>query len=137
MGLSIWGELALLPLALLVLSLFVIMVTLLILYWRRMIDGALTAHFRAAERISEGYLPEEWARQINRQLTYSRLPLLSRRKLSGTALALKKIDKLRRFFENSPFFEDEAAKNVLLDQLNLTRQCWERMSWEELCKITQ
>jgi hypothetical protein len=70
--------------------------------------------------------------QINRRIAWeSRLPLF-RRGVSGTELLLAKIDKLYRFYENSPFFENEKTRDLLLEQLQETRRRWAKMTWEEL-----
>jgi hypothetical protein len=67
--------------------------------------------------------------QINRRLAF---PRVLRRDISGTELALDKIDKLYRFYEKSPFFENEKARELLLEQLQETRERWAKMTWEEL-----
>jgi hypothetical protein len=67
--------------------------------------------------------------QINRRLTSLRF---LRRVASGTELALDKIDKLYRFYEKSPFFENEKTRDLLLSQLQETRERWAKMTWEKL-----
>ena len=72
--------------------------------------------------------------QIDRRLNRLRQPFWPAGKRSGTELALRKLDKLTRFFESSTFFENDDAKEMLLDQLETTHQRWERMPWEALRK---
>jgi hypothetical protein len=117
-----------------VLALIAIVVILLVQYWRRIVDRSLTAHFRAAESIAEGYLPPQWAKEIEQHLRRRRWQrgLRPGRMQTGTALALDKLDKLTRFFAASSFFADAEAKTLLLDTLNSTRHHWEQMSWEQL-----
>jgi hypothetical protein len=108
---------------------FAIVVGLIIVYVRRVAGVALTDEFRAAETIVDGRLPSKWAAQINRRLALTRL---LRRNVTGTELALDKIDKLVRFYAKSPFFEDERARKLLLARLQETRERWAKMTWEEL-----
>jgi hypothetical protein len=108
---------------------FAIIVGFLTVYVRRVAGVALTDQFRAAETIVNGRLPIKWVAQINRRLAS---PRFLRRDVTGTELALDKIDKLARFYEKSPFFEDEQARELLLTQLQETRECLAKMTWEEL-----
>jgi hypothetical protein len=108
---------------------FTVVTLLLTLYMRRVADVVLTDQFRAAETIVDGRIPDQWVAQINRRLAS---PRFLRRDISGTELALDKIDKLYRFYENSPFFENEKTRDLLLEQLQETRERWAKMTWEEL-----
>lgn len=108
---------------------FAVVTLLLTLYMRRVADVALTDQFRAGETIVDGRIPDQWVVQINRRLAF---PRVLRRDISGTELALDKIDKLYRFYEKSPFFENEKARELLLEQLQETRERWAKMTWEEL-----
>lgn len=111
---------------------FAIIARLLTVYMRWVADGALTDQFRAAETIVNGRIPDQWVVQINRRIAWRRRMRLLRRDVSGTELALAKIDKLYRFYENSPFFENEEARELLLIQLRETRERWAKITWEEL-----
>jgi hypothetical protein len=108
---------------------FTVVTLLLTLYMRGVADVVLTDQFRAAETIVDGRIPDQWVAQINRRLAS---PRFLRRDISGTELALDKIDKLYRFYENSPFFENEKTRDLLLEQLQETRERWAKMTWEEL-----
>jgi hypothetical protein len=110
-------------------AVFAIIVGFLIAYTRRVADVALTDQFRAGETIVNGRIPDQWVAQINRRLAS---PRFLRRDVSGTELALDKIDKLYRFYEQSPFFENEKTRDLLLEQLRETRERWAKMTWEEL-----
>jgi hypothetical protein len=122
----------LLTFALSVAAVFVIIVGFLIAYVRRVADVALTDQFRAAETIVDGRIPDQWVVQINRRIAWeNRLPLF-RRDVSGTELLLAKIDKLYRFYENSPFYENAETRELLLTELRETRERWGKMTWEEL-----
>jgi hypothetical protein len=122
----------LLTFALSVAAVFVIIVGFLIAYVRRVADVALTDQFRAAETIVDGRIPDQWVLQINRRIAWgNRLPLF-RRDVSGTELLLAKIDKLYRFYENSPFYENAETRELLLTELRETRERWGKMTWEEL-----
>jgi hypothetical protein len=111
---------------------FALVIFSITVYTRRVADSALTDQFRAAESIAKGGFPEKWLRQINRQLAIQRwLPNLIT-EVSGTGQSLSKIDRLIRFFEKSPFFENGEARDLLLAQLKETRQRWSRMTWEEI-----
>ena len=103
---------------------------LIVFYWRRVIDGSITSHFRAAEAISEGKLPKDWAPRIERRLRIR--SLLPGAGLSGTELAVRRLDRLERHVRRSAFFADEQTQDVLLNQFELTRRRWESMSWEEV-----
>jgi hypothetical protein len=120
---------SLLTFALSVAAVFAIIVGFLIAYTRRVADVALTDQFRAGETIVNGRIPDQWVAQINRRLAS---PRFLRRDVSGTELALDKIDKLYRFYEQSPFFENEKTRDLLLEQLRETRERWAKMTWEEL-----
>jgi hypothetical protein len=117
-----------------VLIIFGIAVALLLPYSRRVIDSSLTSHFRAAESISEGHLPAQWAEQIDRRLRWQRLlpASVARQRPDGTALALAKLEKLSKFFSANSFFENAETKAMLLEELETARRHWETMSWEEL-----
>jgi hypothetical protein len=101
----------------------------LVVYTRRVTNVALTDQFRAGETIVDGRIPDQWVAQINRRLAF---PRFLRRDVSGTEWALDKIDKLYRFYEKSPFFENEKTRQLLLEQLRETRERWAKMTWEEL-----
>ena len=111
---------------------FVVVMRFLVTYLRQVTDRALTTHFRAAEAISDGSIPDHWVVQINRQISRNRVLGRFRSKKSHTELAVEKIDKLYRFFENSPFYENDEARETLLQQLQQTRTRWAQATWEEL-----
>ena len=112
---------------------FAIIAGLLAVYMRRVADIALTDQFRAAETIVNGRIPEQWVAQINRRIARRGIMRLFLRDVTGIELALAKIDKLYRFYENSPFFEDAKARELLLSQLQETRKRWgAQVTWEEL-----
>jgi 5-bromo-4-chloroindolyl phosphate hydrolysis protein len=123
---------SLLTFTLSVAAILAVIVAFLIMYMRRVADVALTEQFRAAESIVSGRIPDRWVAQINRRLVANRLVPIFQRNLSGTELALRRIDKLIKFFVNSPFFENEEVRKLLLTQLQGTRQRWARMTWDEL-----
>ena len=118
--------------ALLVAAATAIIVALLAAYTRRVADLTLTDKFRAAEAIVDGRVPAQWVVQINRRMAWGGLMRLFGRDVSGTQLALAKIDRLVRFYENSPFYENAEARELLLTELRETRGRWARMTWEEL-----
>ena len=111
---------------------FALIARLLAAYMRRVADLTLTDQFRAAETIVNGRVPDKWVVQINRRLAIGDKMSLFRRDVSGTELALAKIDKLYRFYENNPFFETAEARELLLTELRETRGRWAKMTWEEL-----
>ena len=115
--------------ALSVAAVFVIAVGLISVYTRRVAGVALTDQFRAAETIVNGRVPERWVRQINRRLA---LPRFLRGDVTGTELALAKIDKLVRFYANSPFFENDRARELLIAQLQDTRARWAGLTWADV-----
>ena len=111
---------------------FIIIAFLITKYLRWVTNIALSDYFREAEIIVEGRIPKKWVIQINRRLALNRLTSIFRKNPTGTELALRKIDKLIRFFKNSQFFEDEDARTLLLSQLQDTHKRWSNMTWEEL-----
>lgn len=115
---------------------FTLVIIIIVTYMRRVADMAITDQFRAAESISDGRFPVKWAMQINQRLAYQHLLPVFQPETSGTRQALQKIDRLIRFFEKSPFFENAEARKLLLTQLEETRQRWENMTWEEIEKET-
>ncbi len=113
---------------------FVLFLIFFIIYWRQVIDGGITRHFRAAEFIADGYFPPIWVRAIDRRLWWQRaLPLYRFRQLAtGTELALGKLDEVALFFlRNSAFVEPE-AKKVLIAQFKAARFRWQPLTWDEL-----
>ena len=78
---------------------------------------------------SFGSSEPRWVVQINRRLV---APGWLRHHAGGTELALAKIDKLVRFYENSPFYETTQARELLLTELQDTRERWAKMTWAEL-----
>jgi hypothetical protein len=115
--------------ALSVAAVVAIIIGLVSLYTRRVADVALTDPFRAAETIVNGRIPDRWVLQINRRLA---LPRVLRGHVTGTELALAKIDKLVRFYANSPFFENDRARELLLAQLQDTRARWAGSTWDDV-----
>lgn len=111
---------------------FAIIVGLLAVYTRRVADLALTDQFRAAEAIVNGRIPHQWVVQINRRIAWRGVIRLLGRDVRGRELALAKIDKLLRFYQNSAFFENAEARKLLLAELRETRGRWAQMTWEEL-----
>ncbi len=111
-----------------VILLFAVLVPLIGLYTRRIMDGALTDHFRAAEAISDGRIPDKWVVQIQQQIRRGRL----KADFEGTEVVLAKLDKLYGFFEKSSYFEDEDVREMLLTQFQETRRRWSEMTWEAL-----
>lgn len=116
-------------LALFVAAAFAIIVGFIVVYMRRVADVVLTDQFRAAETIVDGRIPDQWAAQINRRLA---APRFLRRGVTGTELALDKMDKLVLFYENSPFFENAETRELLLAQLRETREHWVKIGWDEI-----
>jgi len=114
---------------------FSLMLLFLFAYVRRVADITLTDQFRAGESIANGRIPEKWIVHINRRITYKGVLPILQPEASGTKLALQKIDKLYRFFENSPFFENAETRDLLLKRLIETRQSWAKMTWEEIEKV--
>jgi hypothetical protein len=113
---------------------FALVATFIIIYLRRVADLAITDQFRAAESITNGRFPKKWYPEINRRLVLKRVLPSFLFEASGTEQALQKIDRLIRFFEKSPFFESAEARELLLTQLEETRQCWANSTWEETGK---
>src|SRR5919108_6606992 len=111
---------------------FGLLAWVLTIYWRRVVDAAITQHFREAEAISNGWPPRHWIIEINRKIALRRTmgPLV--RQITGSEFATWKIDRLHRFFVQSPFFEDATARDELLSQLRETRERWATMTWEAI-----
>jgi hypothetical protein len=113
---------------------FALVAAFIAFYIRRVADLAITDQFRAAELICDGKFPGKWYDQINQRLARDRLLPDFIIKTSGTELALMKIDRLKRFFEKSPFFENAEARELLLEKLRDAREHWLYMSWEDISK---
>jgi hypothetical protein len=113
---------------------FVLVVSLIIVFTRWVADTALTDPFRAAECITNGSFPENWAKQINRRLALRQVIPAYTARTSGAEQAVQKIDGLIQFFLKSPFFENAETRELLLSQLKETRQRWTQMTWEEIVK---
>jgi hypothetical protein len=109
-----------------------VIVGFLTVYMRKVADVALTDQFRAAETIVAGHIPDRWIAQINRRIGNKWATRLTHHEVNGIELALDKIDKLYSFYENSPFFENAEARDLLLSQLQETRERWVKMTWDEL-----
>ena len=92
----------------------------------------LTNQFRAAESIANGQIPDQWIGQINRRLIIDRLLAFLKRESLGKDLALMKLDQLYRTFERSPFFESPEARQMLLAQIQKTREDWDNLTWQEI-----
>jgi hypothetical protein len=123
---------SLLAIAISIAAIFAIIVAFLIMYMRRVTDMALTEQFRAAESIVSGHIPDQWIAQINRRIAIRRATRLFHHEVNGIELVLDKINNLYRFFENSPFIENEKTRQLLLEQLRETRERWAKMTWEGL-----
>ncbi len=108
------------------------LIGLLGLYARSVVDLGLTGRFRAGEAISNGRTPAVWVAPIDRQLALRRALLPWRPAPSGSALAARRAEQLGGFFERSTFFEDEAARALLLAQLAAARARWSTMTWDQI-----
>ncbi len=111
---------------------FALVAAFIAFYIRRVADLAITDQFRAAESIANGKFPEKWYVQINRRLARNRIFLPFIPETIGMEQALQNIDRLTRFFEKSPFFENAQARELLLSQLREARQRWVAMTWEDI-----
>ncbi len=107
-------------------------VGLVALYARRVLDTMLTANFRAAEAISRGRTPAEWVVSIGRQAALRRALLPWLRHPSEAELAARRAARLGRFFARGTFFEDEAARALLLDCLAAAAVRWATMTWDAI-----
>ena len=119
---------------LIIFILFALVVLFIAAYTRAVADAALTDPFRAAESITSGMFPQKWSVQIERRLALKRLMPGIIPEVSGASQALQKIDRLIRYFDQSPFFETAEARELLLTMLKETRQRWLTMTWEEINK---
>lgn len=115
-----------------VLVILVVIIRFIIAYLRFMTNRAVTQHFKAAEAISEGRVPEQWIQQINNQMNSKLVWWTFIGRKTSIEIALEKIDSLYRFFENSPFFRTSEARDILLIQIQQTRAKWQDMTWDEL-----
>jgi len=109
-----------------------VLVLFLAKYTRRIGDTALTDNFRAAESIAGGQVPARWRTQINLQIKLRKMGVTFPSNISGTDIALKKVQQLYLFFTNSKFFDTEETRSLLLKTLNETRDRWRSMAWEEI-----
>ena len=88
---------------------------------RRAATAAITRHFKAAEYILTHHQPPpQWQTPPWRKRLFSQSP-----RQNTPADMLDRLDELIRFFEHSPFFEDEWTRQQLLTQLDQERQNWE------------
>ena len=109
-----------------------IVVWLVTVYTRQVASAALTDPFRAGEEIVEGRVPAKWVSQVERRLALQRALRLIGRDASAKELILAKFDKLYRFYENSPFFENDSVRELMLAELRETRARWAEMTWPSL-----
>ena len=109
-----------------------IVVCLVTVYTRQVASAALTDPFRAGEEIIEGRVPAKWVAQVERRQALQRALRLIGRDASAKELILAKFDKLYRFYENSPFFENDSVRELMLAELRETRARWEEMTWQSL-----
>ena len=111
---------------LLVFTLFAIIAAALVAFvmirsTRRAAAAAISRHFKAAEYILEHHQPPPtWQTPPWRKRLFSPSP-----RQNTNADKLARLDELIRFFEHSPFFEDEWTRQQLLTQLGQERQNWE------------
>ena len=117
---------------LLVVAGVVIVVGLVTVYTRQVATTALTDPFRAGEAVLEGRIPAQWVVQIERRQALRGVLRLIRRDLSAKELILAKFDKLYRFYESSPFFENDSVRELMLTELQATRARWAGMTSESL-----
>ena len=107
-------------------------VWLVTVYTRQVASAALTDPFRAGEEIVEGRVPAKWVAQIERRQALRGVLRLIGRDFSAKELILAKIDKLYRFYENSPFFENDSVRELMLTELRETRARWAGTTSESL-----
>ena len=109
-----------------------IVVCLVTVYTRQVASAALTDPFRAGEEIIEGRVPAKWVAQVKRRQALRGALRLIGRDVSAKELILAKFDKLYRFYENSPFFENDSVRELMLAELRETRARWAEMTSESL-----
>lgn len=99
----------------------VIIAAVIVRSTRRAAAAAITRHFKAAEYILAHHQPPpSWQTPPWRKRLFSQSP-----RPTANADMLTRLDELIRFFEHSPFFEDEWTRQQLLTQLDQERQNWE------------
>jgi hypothetical protein len=101
-------------------------------YMAYVTERAVTRHFRAAEEVTEGHIPRSWLADINRRTKARNLLQRLRKDVSPKALALDRLEALRRFFEDCPFIANDETRAILLQELDGTREAWEGSSWGEI-----
>lgn len=117
-------------------------------FWllNRSAGAALTNQFRDAEFIvNQHHAPPAWTRPRRGfvWLMQSAPGLLKRGRHRPDAAAddasspektriLKRMDELIRFFEESPFFEEEETRTLLLKELEAERTAWANKSLGEI-----
>ena len=94
----------------------------------RVSEHLLTGHFRALEALLEhNQLPDAWVEQL-RKMAHGKSSLQE----AAKPFLLKKIGQLTTYFEGSPFVESAEARALLLEELTVITQRWEKAEISEI-----
>ncbi|MEM7033429.1 MAG: hypothetical protein AAF629_28005 [Chloroflexota bacterium] len=100
---------------------FLLIIKLIASLAGRISEHFLTGHFRALESLLEdNRLPDAWANQLQKM---AKNP--SSFQVEAKPFLLKKIGRLRKHFEGSPFVESDETRALLLEELDEITARWE------------
>ena len=111
-------------------------------YAGKLTERMMTSRFKDANTVlNEKTVPKSWIDNIERRVfnpnSLSSLLLRFRdvpddkETLAKNALMLR-LEKLRKYFEKCPFFEDPDSRTVMLEELKSILAEWEPKAWSEL-----
>lgn len=130
----------------LVLLIFVILFVFIakfgVSYAAKLTERMMTSRFKDANTIlNEKTVPQGWIDNVERKVfnPNSLFSLLARFRdlpedkevLAKTEIMLR-LEKLSKYFEKCPFFEDPESRKVMLEELEGVKAEWEPKAWREL-----
>ena len=119
----------------LVATVSLVLVALFILWLsNKVANVAVTDQFKDAEFILEHHqAPADWAKPRGGlgKIKY-RFSKSENRQTTLKTDVLQRLDDLIEFFEDSPFFEDEDTRAILLEELHNMHAEWEEKSLEDI-----
>ncbi len=118
-----------------VVTVFILFVRLIISYATRITEKMMKEKFEDIETIINlGSVPEKWIKQVERRGQFLRL--LKIKSTNGKEKEKKQIinrlEKLIKYFEKCPFFEDRESRDTTLDSLEKKVTEWKEKARKEL-----
>ena len=124
--------------------LFIFIAKFGISYAGKLTEKMMTDRFQDANTIlNEKAVPKRWVDSIEKKVFHPNFVQVLRERLQDTTpdrqvLAkqelMLRLEKLAKYFEKCPFFEDPESKKIMQEELEGIQKEWEPKAWAELIR---